>query len=589
MAEMKKYLDNVALGTLVDQIKAEDAKALQAAKDYSDGLAKNYDAAGSAATAKSEAIAEAEAKVNALAEGQVKLNKEAIEKLDGADTVEGSVKAQIKAAKEALETDIDAVEAIANKNKEDIAAINNAETGILKQAKDYTDAEVAEVQGAIDTLNTKVGDIPEGATATTVIGYIQEKTANIASDETVEGIDTRLTQAEADIANIEKDYLKAADKTELEGKINDKADQTSLDEVAAVANAAATKVALEAEVKRATDEEVRIEGLVTAEAAKAREEEGKLNERLVEVETFFKTAEDETIDQAMDTLVEIQKYITEDGAAADQMVKDIAANAKAIADHTAIDHDFAGADATLKAELEVEIDKKADKTTVEGIDGRVTTAEGKITAVEGRVDTAEGKITALEAKFGEGEGSVADMIADAVAVETEAREAADTQVLEDAAADAKSKADKALEDAKAYTDTEVAKDRERLGVLETASANHALKSEVEGVSGRVGTLETEMDAVELKAANNETAIGTINTELAKKAAQADLEAAVARVAQNETDIAGLKTDVADKAEQDDLDAAVERIAANEEAIAANTSAINSFTAITPEEVNALFA
>ena len=47
MAELKKYLDTTALGTLVDQIKAEDAKALQSAKDYADGLAKNYDAVGS--------------------------------------------------------------------------------------------------------------------------------------------------------------------------------------------------------------------------------------------------------------------------------------------------------------------------------------------------------------------------------------------------------------------------------------------------------------------------------------------------------------------------------------------------------------
>ena len=71
--------------------------------------------------------------------------------------------------------------------------------------------------------------------------------------------------------------------------------------------------------------------------------------------------------------------------------------------------------------------------------------------------------------------------------------------------------------------------------------------------------------------------------------QTDLDNAVARVAVNEGAISTLNTTVADKAEQDDLDAAVARIEANEAATAANTSAINSFTAITPAEVEALFA
>ena len=47
--------------------------------------------------------------------------------------------------------------------------------------------------------------------------------------------------------------------------------------------------------------------------------------------------------------------------------------------------------------------------------------------------------------------------------------------------------------------------------------------------------------------------------------------------------------VADKAEQSDLEAAVARISKNETDIAANASAIGKFNAITPEEVEALFA
>ena len=191
----------------------------------------------------------------------------------------------------------------------------------------------------------------------------------------------------------------------------------------------------------------------------------------------------------------------------------------------------------------------------------------------------------MEAKFGEGEGNVEDMISGAVA-----------DGVADAVAQAETKDAEILKQAKAYADEEDAKIESRVDALESVSATHALASDVTTLAGRVtvnegdiAQLKTDVDAVEVKAANNETAIGTINTELAKKAAQTDLDNAVARIAANESAIAT-------KANDADLDDAVDRIAANEDAIAnhadliaANTSAINSFTAITSEEVAAMFA
>ena len=47
-----------------EQVDAKDAATLQSAKDYADGLAGNYDAAGSAAAAKSEAIEYTDTKLN---------------------------------------------------------------------------------------------------------------------------------------------------------------------------------------------------------------------------------------------------------------------------------------------------------------------------------------------------------------------------------------------------------------------------------------------------------------------------------------------------------------------------------------------
>ena len=153
-------------------------------------------------------------------------------------------------------------------------------------------ANAATAQSEIDALELKVGNVPEGKTVMGIITNIQE---NAYDDSELRGLITGNANA---IKAVADDYLKGADKTALEGSIALKADQTALD----------------AEVERAT------------------KAEGALDERLVEVEAFFKTAESETLDTALDTLVEIQRYITGEGAAADQMVLDIAANAKAIED-----------------------------------------------------------------------------------------------------------------------------------------------------------------------------------------------------------------------------------------------------------------
>ncbi len=225
--------------------------------------------------------------------------------------------------------------------------------------------EKIKLNGAEISVVDKTVDLGSIATST-ALGEIGTRVTNLEQDITEKANTADL----GDLAGKDK-VAEANLETELAGKVGNGATAYSWGDhsqegylKAADISGKADVTALEAEAKRATDEEARIEGLVISEAAKAREEEGKLNNRLVEVETFFKTTEGETLDQALDTLVEIQKYITDEGAAADQMVLDIAANKKAIDDHVATNHDFAGADAALKTQLESEIDKKVDK--VEG-------------------------------------------------------------------------------------------------------------------------------------------------------------------------------------------------------------------------------
>ena len=551
MADVKKYVSLDKLTKYDAKIKGlidtKDAAVLASAKSFAEGLASNYDAAGSAAT---EA-------------GKVQSN---------------------------LDTEI----ARAKAEEERIVGLVSAAQGEVDALEEVVAGKASQTD--LDTLSNKVGVVPEGSTVMGIISNIQEN----AYDDTelrglISGLNTNKadkTQVATDIENAVKaekearetavagvqgavDALAgthATDKAALEGAIALKANITALEEVSAVANAAVKQSDYDTKVEALEAEDARIVGLVEAEAERAAGVEAGLDERLEKVEAFFVGAaedegEGENLKNALDTLVEIQNYIDTDGAAADEMVKDIAANAKAIEDHIATDHDFAGADATLKAELEGKINAKADSSVVEGIGGRVTTAEGKITTVEGKVSTLEGqmttvqgavatkveqeayntkvaaleqadatllgKIEVLEDKFGGAEGSVEDMIADA-----------QQTAIDTAAGDATTKANKALEDAKKYADEEDAKIESRVDALETESAKHALKSEVEGVAGRVGTLETkvgtletEMDAVEALAAANKAAHEANASAIALKASQVDLEAAVARIAKNEADIA----------------------------------------------------
>lgn len=134
--KIREFLDYAGLGIYDENIKAHVAAqsdaakeaAIAAAKEYSDGLADNYDAAGTAAT-----------KVQELAEGAVAQNA-----------------SDIKA------------------NADAIAAINNEETGLLKQAKDYTDGELDKAIG-ID-LGTGEGQFAD------VKAYVDKKTEGIATD-----------------------------------------------------------------------------------------------------------------------------------------------------------------------------------------------------------------------------------------------------------------------------------------------------------------------------------------------------------------------------------------------------------------------
>lgn len=514
MANTKKYVSFDKLSLYDEKLKAkmaaDDAAALAAAKSYADGLASNYDAAGTAATEAGKVQAE--------------LDKEVTRAKAREDEIAGIV------ATKAAQADL---EALAGKVGEVPAdkTVMGIITNIQENAYDDT-----EVRGLITDLTNNKADKTQVATDIAAAVKVEEE-ARIAAVNGVQGAVDTLAGTHA------------TDKAALEAAIALKADQTALNAVSEVANAAVKQADYDVKVKALEDEDVRIVGLVEAEAERAAGVEAGLEERLVEVETFFKTAEGQTIDEALDTLVELQTYLNGEGAVADQMLLDIAANKKAIEDHVATNHDFAAADATLKSELEGQIALKADATVVEGISGKVTTLEGEMDAVQGAVATkAEaqaltdavaalegadatllGKIEALEGKF-DGDDSVSNLIA------TAKQEAIDA-----AAADATTKANTAEANAIAKANELNTAMDTRMQAVEAASATHALASDLTALTGRVttaegeiDTLQTEMDAVEALAAANKAAHEANAAAIATKAAQADLEALDGRVTAIET-------------------------------------------------------
>lgn len=374
MATEKKYVSLSKLTKYDELLKAkmaaDDATALASAKVYADGLATNYESAGSVASAKTE-----------------------------------------------LQGKIDAVEA-----KADAASAANSAT-----------------QSDLDKLEALVGTLPTGATATDVVGYVDEKTSGVATDATVNALTTRVGNAENAIDTIEADYLKAADKTELSNAITAEA---------ATARAAEKKnadaiAAINADYLKASDKTALETSIAAAKKAG--------DDAQADIDAFLSAAE--VGDAAIDTLKEIQEYISTHGEAAATMTNNIAANANAI---SALD-DKVG-----------DIPENATATDVVAYVQEVVDAEQtRATGVESGLNT---RLAAVESAVGSS-GSVATDIA-----------TAKQEAIEAAAADATTKANAAESNAKTYANGLNTAMDTRVDALEADTHTHANKTVLDGVT-----------------------------------------------------------------------------------------------------------
>lgn len=415
---------------------------------------------------------------------------------------------------EAAEGDIDKLETAIGEGGSVTLAIADAKaagTG-AQAAAEAADAKAVAAQSKADEAYALAGEkttmaeveAKNYATKDEAQGYANAKDEAIAAaqkagddaQDAVDALAERVEVVEGDVATIKGDYLKGSDKTELQGKIDLKADKSVVDGIVA-------------DYLKDEDKE-ELAGLISDEADARAAADEALDARLVEVEAFFKLAEGEQLDTALDTLVEIQNYITSEGAAADQMVLDIAANTKAIADEKARaeakEAELAGADTALSERIEV-VEGKAheheNKTVLDGIsaekvaawDAAEQNAKDHADSLDEAMDI---RVKALEAIDHEAYKAYADQAElDAVASAKEyTDELANGQVKANTEAIATKAAQADLESAV-----------ERIGVsegkiadLETASATHALKTEVEAVQTALNEYKESNDtAVGLKA------------------------------------------------------------------------------------------
>ena len=421
---------------------------------------------------------------------------------------------------------------------------------------DNTEA-VEKAQADVDSLAAKVGTVPENQTVMEIITNIQENAyddtqikADIAKNaedianeaERAAGIEAGLEER---LGNVEKDYLKAADKEALQGQIDD------VVEAIEVING---------------DETI----------------EGSTDKKIKDAINAFATQISD--DNTLNTFQEVLTYLsTHKGEATEMMT--------AITDLEALVGEESVAKQIADAIAEENLDQYAT-------DAELAEAVARILALEG-TDHEHANKAELD-KVGDGD------VAKWNEAYNKAHEHENEEVLEGITAEKVAAWDSAEADAiaaaNAHADEEIAKDRERLTNLENANkeggavataiadakkAGTDAQATADEAKGLAETAQGEIDALEVKVgtvADGKTVVGLIDEANAATQAVAD------RTTQVETDIDALEQQSGANTEA--IGALEEAHAADKEAleraIAENAEAIAAIEAIPSDKIVALF-
>lgn len=406
------------LQTAIDAINNTNTGILAQAKTYADGKDAAIAAAKSAADAAQADVDALEGKVGEvpadktvvglISEAKAQADKgvaDAAAEATRAEGVEQGLRADL-----GNKTDEAAAEGSAfariKQVKADLAAEITRAKAAEKEAKDAADA----AQGDVDALEAKVGDAADTKDDATVYGAIAaEKARAMAAEEAVDekaeankSAIATLNGADTVEGSVAKKIKDAIDKVNtaaaglgsrvdtLETKVGNAGDTAAADGslYARVAKNAADINAIEADYLKSTDK--------TELANAIKTEKDRLD-------TFM--ADADVSAQAVDTLKEIQSYITKDGQAAAKMTEDIAANKTAIA---AINNETTGILAKAKKYADDQ-----DAAQKEALEGAIATA--KQGAIEAAASAADTKVNAAKNEL---QGKI-DLKADQTALQAE--------------------------------------------------------------------------------------------------------------------------------------------------------------------------
>ena len=558
------------LKTAIDAINNAKTGILKQAKDYADGKDAAIATAKKAGDDAQKDVDALELKVGTVAEGKtvVGLIGEAKAQADKGVSDASAEATRAKGVEAELRTDLGTKEAAADANGSAFARIAKVKADLVTEAataraaeKEAKDAAVA-AQGDVDALEAKVGDAADTKDDATVYGAIAAEKARAEGKEaeikaiadknktdiaTLNGADT----VEGSVAKKIKDAIANVNTTTagldtrvgaLEGKVGSDADAAKADG------------SLYARVKQNANEI----GAIKADYLKAADKTALQNAINVEkgrLDAFM--ADADVSAQAVDTLKEIQSYITKDGTAAAQMTKDIAANKTAI---DAINNETTGILAKAKKYADDQ-----DDALHEAITGEIGTA--KQGAIDAAAADATTKVGAAKTEL---QGKI-DKKADATALQAEIErakgaEAANKAVLDklDGGVNVDGSVKKQIETARAALqaniDTKVAQEayNTKVAALEAADtklSERIAKFEGDGegsVAAQVKAVADDLDAhkkaqvTKEKAVDDKLAViqGEANVEGSIKKALADAKAYADAEDKKIEDLLGTKKDAA---------------------------------------------
>ena len=485
-----------------------------------------------------------------------------------------------------------------------VKMIEDAQAAAEGTAKDYTDAEIKKLS--------------EGAVATNAadIDKLEEAIAALSGDEgTIAGINAAIEEV-------------AGDLEEAVGTLEE-ADQAIIDKIGDVGEGTVADAVADAK-KAGTDAQGQVtalaEGAVAQNAADIADLQAEFDEggrvtvlesasddhesRIVAMEAFFEAAdhdgEDGGLKDALDTLVEIQEFLSGEGKEVDQMLDAIDENAKAITalqdivkdggtlevrvDQAEADIDSLQGDVealqtltagfgegeTVSEKIQAAAalgqqgidDAKAAQDTADQAQKEVDELEGVVSTLRGEYDvtkalatTNEAAISALDARVEATEGEIDALQADSHThsfVETELNKIADGDVAKWNEAYAQRHVHANADELNKIADGDVAKWNTAVGTADQAA------SDIAALTTRVGDAEGEIDALQAIVVSGDDSNEKLGAEIDALAAivngadgnvalGGEIDALAAIVNNETTGLAATKA-IADEAKSDAEDA-----------------------------------